>query len=166
MFAVGSLAVTLICMIGIPGGLTHAQIDGSVSATAPPFAILYHFDPGSTDGYAPFGYFTLSGTTLYGMTTSGGDTVWGTIFKFDTMAATNPYSILYSFVGYPKDGANPFKGPLTLSGTTLYGTTVAGGASDEGAIFKFDTKKNVVSVLHSFSGYPYDGASPEGGLTL
>jgi len=132
MFAVGSLAVILICMIGIPGGLAHAQIDGSVSATAPPFAILHHFDPGSIDGYSPFGSFTLSGATLYGMTTSGGDTVWGTIFKFDTKTKT--LTILHSFAGGTNGGASPY-GSLTLLGTTLYGTTSAGGAHGGGTIF-------------------------------
>jgi len=47
----------------------------------------------------------------------------------------------------------------------LYGTTEYGGASGNGVVFKLDTT-NTETVLHSFAGYPADGANPYGGLVL
>ena len=38
----------------------------------------------------------------------------------------------------PSDGANP-RAMLTLSGTTLYGTTYSGGASNYGTVFRINT---------------------------
>ena len=42
------------------------------------------------------------------------------------------FTILHSFSG--QDGADPL-GSLTLSGSTLYGTTKSGGSNDKGTVF-------------------------------
>ena len=78
-------------------------------------------------------------------------------------AKASPFTILDPFD--PANGANP-SGSLTLSGTTLYGVTNMGGDNDKGTIFKFDTEKNVKTVLHSLSGGTNEGAYPSGTLTL
>ncbi len=70
LLAVGSLAATLICIIAILGGQANEPTDGSVSAAASTFAVLDPFD--ATNGANPSGSLTLSGTTLYGMTSQGG----------------------------------------------------------------------------------------------
>jgi uncharacterized repeat protein (TIGR03803 family) len=104
------------------------------------------------DGIYPYGSLTLLGSTLYGMTTAGGANSYesdggnGTIFQIDT--ATNAYSVLYSFGGPPSDGYDPW-GDLTLSGTTLYGMTLDGGANYWGTIFKFNTANSVYTDLYS-----------------
>ena len=50
--------------------------------------------------------------------------------------------MLYKFKGKP-DGGNPYFGGLILDASgDLYGTTVGGGASDEGTVFKLDTNGN------------------------
>ena len=49
----------------------------------------------------------------------------------------------------------------------LYGTTVAGGESDCGVIFRLAPSANgtwTYTVLHSFTGY--DGAQPDANLVL
>ncbi|MGA3117742.1 MAG: choice-of-anchor tandem repeat GloVer-containing protein [Syntrophobacteraceae bacterium] len=162
LFAIGGLAVTLIFMIGALGGQADGQMDGPVSAALPPFAVLHSFNPNSGDGSAiNWSSLTLSGTTLYGTTADGGANGKGIIFKFDTKK--NIETVLYSFAG-TGDGANPY-GSLTLVGTTLYGMTTYGGANGKGTIFKFDTKKNVETVLYNFGGTG-DGAYPQGSFTL
>jgi uncharacterized repeat protein (TIGR03803 family) len=61
------------------------------------------------------------------------------------------------------DGASPTDG-LILSGNTLYGTTVTGGNSALGTVFKLNTDGTGFSSLHSFSGS--DGINPYAGLVM
>ena len=72
----------------------------------------------------------LSGTTLYGMTSTGGGRNKGTIFKVETNGGG--YTLLHEFVGGADDGETPYYGSLVISGTTLYGMTYKGGDSDIG----------------------------------
>jgi uncharacterized repeat protein (TIGR03803 family) len=79
-------------------------------------------------------------------------------------AQTYSYKVLYSFTGTP-DGAYPgwYGAGATLdSKGNLYGTTPAGGANNNGTIFKVDTKGKE-TVLYSFTGGT-DGSSPNAGL--
>lgn len=45
----------------------------------------------------------------------------------------------------------------------FYGTTPAGGTHHQGSVFKIDSAGNL-TTLHSFSGFPLDGAAPTVGL--
>jgi uncharacterized repeat protein (TIGR03803 family) len=47
----------------------------------------------------------------------------------------------------------------------LYGTTVHGGQAGLGVVFKI-TPAGTLTTLHSFAGYPTNGAGPEAGLVL
>jgi len=47
----------------------------------------------------------------------------------------------------------------------LYGTTLEGGAANNGTVFKVDVVGNE-TVLHSFAGSPNDGSNPLSSLTL
>ena len=70
--------------------------------------------------------------------------------------------VLYSFKGDPDDGAYPYAGLSNVKGTH-YGTTYEGGANDYGTVLAITTS-GTESVLHSFKGYPHDGAYPYAGL--
>ncbi|HTA37423.1 MAG TPA: choice-of-anchor tandem repeat GloVer-containing protein, partial [Candidatus Acidoferrales bacterium] len=61
------------------------------------------------------------------------------------------------------DGGNPYAN-LAKIGSTLYGTTFAGGANGTGVAFKM-SKKGVETVLHAF-GSGIDGAAPYAGLIV
>ena len=69
------------------------------------------------------------------------------------------------------DGAFPQAG-LVLSGSTLYGTTEAGGISSNGTVFSLDTSGASFAVLHTFSATDPDslvngdGANPTASLIL
>ena len=56
----------------------------------------------------------------------------------------------------------PPNASLTISGSTLFGTTEGGGSGASGTVFKMSTDGTNFGVLHSFSS----GGSPEGSLTL
>jgi uncharacterized repeat protein (TIGR03803 family) len=80
-----------------------------------------------------------------------------------TAASAQTVSVLYSFDGAA--GSDPLNITLTQGRDgLLYGTTVYGGASSNGAIFKITTAGKV-TLLHSFSG-DTDGKNPWAGLTL
>ena len=75
--------------------------------------------------------------------------------------AQYPINTLASFnVG---DGAGPAAG-LILSGNTLYGTTVAGGANGDGTVFSVPVTGGTPTVLASFNGS--NGKNPYGDLIL
>jgi len=125
---------------------------------------LREFVAGNTDdGFYPHGSLTLSGSTLYGMTYSGGDYGGGVIFKINTDGTG--YDHLHEFAGWPDDGQAP-RGSLTLSGSTLYGMTSSGGDDYYGVIFKMNIDGTGYGLLHEFAGGADDGRYPSGSLTI
>jgi len=139
--------------------------------TAQTFTTLHSFS-GSNDGVGPAAGLILSGNTLYGTTSGGGDSGRGTVFAASTDGTG--FRTLYSFSaisgsvsgGYPSnsDGIDP-QAPLVLSGNTLYGTTVQAGNSGYGTVFAVDTDGTGFQTLHSFA-HGDDGAWPYAGLIL
>jgi uncharacterized repeat protein (TIGR03803 family) len=105
---------------------------------------ILHSFKGYPDGALPFGSLTIVNGMLYGTTeyggsssvgcASGGTTGCGTLFSV-TISGTE--RVLYRFNGEP-DGASPWAG-LTSNNGALYGTTLSGGASDAGSIFRYST---------------------------
>ena len=114
----------------------------------------------NNDGAYPQGAgLILSGNTLYGTTCEGGPdaigiTQGGTIFSLSTNG-TN-FKVLYAFSG-DTNGSFPLCG-LTLSGNTLFGTTVGGAY---GTVFSLNTSGSNHTVLHPFKGTP-DVGDPQG----
>jgi uncharacterized repeat protein (TIGR03803 family) len=92
------------------------------------YTVLYSFQ-GGTDGNTPSGslIFDAAGN-LYGVTTFGGTSTLGTVFKLSpNLNGTWSESVLYSFPG-GMGGAEP-DGPLTLGPDgSLYGTTPGASA--------------------------------------
>jgi uncharacterized repeat protein (TIGR03803 family) len=113
------------------------------------FTTLYNFTASSTNSAGVFTnsagahpiQFTglvLSGSTLYGAAAYGGNAGNGTIFGLNTNGTG--FTTLHTFTGTNPlddsntDGGNPFSG-LMLSGNTLYGTALIGGAFGQGTLF-------------------------------
>lgn len=118
------------------------------------------------DGANPQGSLAASGGALYGTTYYGGTNGYGTIFGVNTNGSN--FASLYSFTG-GNDGAYPQAG-LVLSGSVLYGSTVFGGANDNGVVFAINTNGSGFQILHTFSattsGTNFDGASPSAALIM
>ena len=126
--------------------------------------VLYTFT-GGTDGGGPFGGLVRDGTgNLYGTTAFGGDVTCGcgTVFRLDP--TTGSETVLYSFKGYPVDGALPQAGVVRDSVGNLYGAASGGGAYGDGIAFKVDMSGKE-TVLHNFTGGT-DGAASIGDLVL
>jgi uncharacterized repeat protein (TIGR03803 family) len=123
--------------------------------------ILHQFSGGSGDGANPYGDpIEDSSGNIYGTTTGGGSTGFGTVFKLDS--AGNE-SVLYSF-GEPPDGAEP-SGALLLEAGNLYGVTVLGGTASAGTVFELSPSGSgwTEQVLHDFTEGS-DGGFPIAGL--
>src|SRR5215207_9611380 len=73
-------------------------------------------------------------------------------------------TVLHSFAGGSADGSIPGHGPLVLSGSTLYGMTVSGGADSFGTVYRVGTDGTGFSLLHSFQGF--QGGAAAGGMPL
>ncbi|HEY6763842.1 MAG TPA: choice-of-anchor tandem repeat GloVer-containing protein [Candidatus Sulfotelmatobacter sp.] len=105
--------------------------------------------------------------SLYATAETGGANGCGTILNLST---SGQLLRLYSFM-CGASGNFP-AGPLVqASDGTIYGTTEAGGnvtsgecANGCGIVFRMS--QGLLTVLHTFSGYPNDGAFPYAGLTL
>jgi len=150
---VGSLTLSGPTFFGMTGGtLFKINTDGSG------YTSLYNFG-----GAGPNDTLTLSGSTFYGVTQEGGINNYGTLFKIKSDGTG--YAILHNFTGGPGDGFNPSSSP-TLSGSTLYGMTPAGGTGGNGVIFKINSDGTGYSTIHNFTGSPGDGSGPSGSLTL
>ena len=122
-----------------------------------------------SDGAGSTAALILSGSTLYGTTTSGGTLGGGTVFAVQTNGLD--FTVLHSFTG-SVDGLQP-SAPLCLKDNTLYGTASGGGASDYGTVFAVNADGSGFTVLHSFTplafnppGTNSDGANPIAGLIL
>jgi uncharacterized repeat protein (TIGR03803 family) len=125
--------------------------------------LLHEFAGGVDDGDYPYGSLVISGSTLYGMTNTGGNNNYGTIFKIQ--ADGSDYTVIHEFLGGADDGRWPY-GSLIISGSTLYGMTNWGGNTEGGTIFKIQTDGTDFALLHKFAGGNNDGAHPEGSLII
>jgi uncharacterized repeat protein (TIGR03803 family) len=93
---------------------------------------IIHSFGGSGDGAPPGGGLVIDRAgNLYGTTTEGGSSYFGTVFKLDPGGKE---TLLQSFSG--KDGNGPDWGVVRDPKGNLYGTTQYGGAYGGGVVFK------------------------------
>ncbi len=117
--------LAVVVMLFVQSPVAHGQT----------YTILGSFN-GTNGAYPSYGGLTLSGSTLYGMTEYGGGSHSGNIFSINTNGTG--LKNLFSFNANGTNGAYPY-GSLTLSGSTLYGTTQGSGSSNSGNIFSINT---------------------------
>jgi uncharacterized repeat protein (TIGR03803 family) len=133
-----------------------------------------------TEAAGLFGKMVLSGGVIYGAAFSGGAFTNGSVFKLNTNGTD--FVTLKSFGVTPtnesgaftnSDGASP-QASLTLADDgTLFGTTVFGGLSGRGTIFRIKSDGSEFAVLKHFSALSVlsprtnsDGANPISCLIL
>lgn len=114
-----------------------------------------------TDGRGALELLVDPSGRILGTTYGGGDTNAGTIFQLSYDDASGKWNeaVLYSFV------TGTFAGLAEDASGTLFGTTLEGGADNQGTVFSFADGN--VTTLHSFClRHCKDGAYPRAGLTL
>lgn len=144
---------------------------------------LFTFNPlqGSDQ---PVGYYPWSGVVfgpdgaLYGTTfgggSGGGSQGYGIVYKLTpqqtfcrTVLCPWIQTVLYEFTG-GSDGLGPLVGDVTFDHSgNLYGTTGAGGSSNDGVVYELSPANGgwTEQVLHSFSGGT-DGIEPYNGVVF
>ncbi len=145
-------AATMAALLLMSGVSARAQI-----------TLLHEFGSGPGEGRSPTG-LTLDGSTFYGTTFSGGSFNSGTVYKVNTDGSG--FQVLHQFSGGAGDGRSP-RMEVTVSGSSLYGLTMAGGVSNLGTVYKLDKDGVNYQMMHSFTGYATgDGDSPGAGLAI
>ncbi|HSY64693.1 MAG TPA: choice-of-anchor tandem repeat GloVer-containing protein [Terriglobales bacterium] len=142
--------------------------------------VIHRFTGKNEDGRNPLGGLVfdksgnLWGTTQVGghshSSTCGGADVCGTVFELTPNAnGTWTESTLFSFSDN-STGFNPVTNLVVDDEGNLYGTTVNGGPSLEGLVFKLTPEGNgkvTESIVHDFGGpCCTDGVHPFNGLTI
>jgi uncharacterized repeat protein (TIGR03803 family) len=103
---------------------------------------------------------------LYGTANNGGAAGFGTVFNLTAPISASSFAVLYTFGGPPGDGANPQASMITDATGALYGTTLSGGQSNAGTVFKLTPVAGgtwTETVLYSFTG-GNDGRWPTSNL--
>ena len=110
-----------------------------------------------TIGASPSGYFRFtrdSNGSFYGTASDTGDQPNGLAF---TVSASGAQSTLATFDSFD-DGQEPASGLTKGLDGNFYGTTLAGGASNTGSVFRL-TPAGVLSALHVFDSTEANGSA-------
>ncbi len=122
------------------------------------FTILHNM--ANATGRTPSGSLIVGNDgNLYGMTTYGGATGDGVIFKF--VISTSTY-IKLADLNSSINGERPYGNLLKASNGLMYGLNILGGANNFGVLFEFNPTTNVLTKKLDFGGTI--GAQPWGSL--
>lgn len=128
------------------------------------FSVIHAFTGGADGGKPNYGAPVVSGSTIFG-TAGYGANGGGVVFAVNTNGSG--YTSLHTFTSATNDGWKPL-GSVTLSGSTLYGTTYRGGSgagdAGNGTVFAVNTNGTGYRTVYSFSST--DGNRPYGTVTV
>jgi uncharacterized repeat protein (TIGR03803 family) len=146
------------------GGTANKGVIFRMSTDGTGYTVMRSFTGGPGDGDTPgYSSLVLSGSTLYGVSFTGGSVGDGTVFKINT--DSTGYSIVHTF-DWLANAQGRLPVSVIVSGSTLYGMTERGGLTDNGTIFKMGVDGSSYTQLRSFGGAPNDGSAPLAGLLL
>jgi uncharacterized repeat protein (TIGR03803 family) len=123
------------------------------------FTNLYTFN-GGADGAWPYAGVALLGDWLFGTTSSGGTSNYGSVYRINTDGTG--FTNLHSFTG-GEDSGSPYAG-LVVLGDTLYGTALV-GRTNLGTVYKINAEGNGFTNVYNFTG-GNDGGAPGATLLL
>ena len=136
--------------------------------------VLHFFGETSDDGCSSLAALTFDRKgNLYGTTDTGGEHGMGTVFELTPQADGSwAEKVIWSFSGFPIDGANPYAPVVFDAQGNLYGTTGFGGSNPnvrevEGTVFELMAGESGTwseKVLFNFGLTLYDGIEPQTGL--
>jgi uncharacterized repeat protein (TIGR03803 family) len=144
------------------GALYSIHTDGTGFTNLHSFSPLSStFSGDNSDGAQLFSSLLIYSNQLYGTSTTGGASGFGTIFRlnFDGSAFTNLHS-------FPNSGGSPYAELIAVS-NVLYGTSSSGGSlvANYGSIFRIDPSgshfTNIISFYPSATNVAF---GPRGGL--
>jgi uncharacterized repeat protein (TIGR03803 family) len=117
------------------GGASGNGVVFCINPTTGVLTLLHSFTGSTGDGAHPdAALIQASDGNLYGTTYSGGASGNGTVFQMNPTDGV--LTLLHSFTGSTGDGANPWGSLIQASDGNFYGTTLYGGSSSAGTVFK------------------------------
>jgi uncharacterized repeat protein (TIGR03803 family) len=126
---------------------------------------IIHSFTGGADGLEPWsGVVFDSAGNLYGTTQAGGT---GCTFECGTLFKIKPNgnkTVVHNFGVDIEDGGAPMGGLIFDNTGTLWGTTLEGGNSVRGTLYKV-TADGTETVAWAFSNFP-DGGNPQDGVVF
>ncbi|HWY21908.1 MAG TPA: choice-of-anchor tandem repeat GloVer-containing protein [Candidatus Acidoferrum sp.] len=136
------------------GGWTETVIFnflGGGAGSQPTGGVIFD-SAGNLYGAAPYTYYY------------GG---YGLVFKLSPSSPNWTETTLYTFTG-GADGAYPSTTPVFDNAGNLYGTTTNASGGYNGVVYEVSPGSSgwTQKVIHSFRGYPYEGALPRTGLII
>ena len=117
------------------GGVSSAHA-GTIFQMTPggSVTVLHTFLAATSDGDTPeTPLLQAADGNFYGTTSFGGTSGYGTVFQ---MTPAGTVTILHTFNGGTTDGAVPYASLIQATDGNLYGTTLYGGASGAGVVFR------------------------------
>lgn len=141
------------------GGTTRNGTVFKLNTNGSGYQVLYSFTGiGGGDGALPYtGVVQGKDGALYGTCAVGGINDGGTVFKVNTNGSD--YTVLLSFTGVGTNGGDPEAALIQGSDGALYGTTLSGGPSGGGTVFRLNTDGSGYQMLYGFTG---DGTNGDG----
>jgi uncharacterized repeat protein (TIGR03803 family) len=124
------------------------------------FSLLEEFDEFTTGGIPYAGLIQGTDGSLYGTTSEGGSSGYGTVFKLKSDGTG--FTVLKSFDD-TTTGSFLYAGLMQGTDGALYGTANAGGSSDYGTVFRLNPDGSGFTVLKNFDNIT-SGAYPTAGL--
>jgi uncharacterized repeat protein (TIGR03803 family) len=121
---------------------------------------VLHSFTAQADGCGPEAALLAVGTTLYGTNEFGGGGGAGVLFSLPTTGGT--LTVLTTFA-LPPHTTSLYSGLIAV-GSTLYGTSRAGGSANDGTVYSVPIGGGTPKVLYSFTGGSSDGGSPLTGV--
>jgi uncharacterized repeat protein (TIGR03803 family) len=168
---------TGLCMAGCGAIFKLSPVSGGGWTES----IIYSFQGGATgDGQFPIGALTSDASgNIYGVTSQGGATGNGTVFRLSPGTGGWTETVLYAFKGGTTDGGNPVGKVVFDSAGNLFGVTGGAGAHNTGTVYMLVPTSSGMwteTLLYSFpasgsalgtnpSGVIFDGAGTLWGVT-
>ena len=132
--------------------------------------VIYNFASGVNNfvnGVYPSGLTMDTAGNLYGTAGFSGPSEYGSVFELSPLPDGKWQE--KDLVDFGGGLDQPLGGVVFDHAGNLYGTTSRGGSNGLGAIFELVPGANgqwTEKTIHSFDGYPNDGASPAAGLIM
>jgi len=122
--------------------------------------VIYNFSATGADGNSPSAGMTIAPDgTMYSTTPDGGAFSGGVIFSLKKTSKGWKQTVIHS-INFPSEGGFPYEGLMRDAAGNLYGVAPAGGAGQQGVVYRLSHTKQgwVDTVLYSFTGQNGDGS--------
>ena len=120
----------------------------------------YAFNRTTTGAFLFDGVIQALDGNFYGTASGGGSNLDGVLFK---LSSSFEYTALYEFGSTATDSIGPFGGIVQATDGNFYGTTISGGTSGAGTIYKYEPATGSFSIIYNWQAQT-SSLEPQGSL--